>query len=254
MDGALVDDKAVNYLVDCVLSQEVAGTDPAALLSPSNRQTTRRRRRRRRHSAGTTVPIQDVTVFADPSTYQSVKKYLWKCLTHRTSASLLVFGENDESCALVYRALIDMSHEHIAAQRLRLSSGSSDKQQQHKRHRRQQSGGVEAENQGLALEDSLLQRVAVVHGGQVGSDADALLSIANQLLLRRHGDKEVNAALEDLEEFFAQCRVDGLPAVIVIENFHHFAFHKRQTLIYTLLDFMHKRELFFIVCSISPFD
>ena len=91
-------------------------------------------------------------------------------------------------------------------------------------------------------------------GGGIGNtqDHEALLSIANQLLLRRHTDKEVNAALEDLEIYFKQCRLDGVPAIIIIEDFHVFAFKKRQTLVYTLLDYMHKQEMLFMMIGITP--
>lgn len=99
----------------------------------------------------------------------------------------------------------------------------------------------------LSHDHETFRRVAIVKGQHTHSDAEGLLSISNQLLLRRQTDKELNAALEDLEQYFTQCRMDGIPAILIIEDFHVFAMRKRQMMIYTLLDFMHKRDLLFMV-------
>eukprot|EP01035_Chromulina_nebulosa_P020640 gene20640-26759_t len=58
-------------------------------------------------------------------------------------------------------------------------------------------------------------------------------------------------ALDDLTKHFEQCRLNNCPAVIVLYDLHSFASTKKQTLIYTLLDLMHKKELFFIIIGTS---
>ena len=90
---------------------------------------------------------------------------------------------------------------------------------------------------------------ARVNGSLQSSDQEALADIANQFLVRGDRDGSSNLALEDLEDHFTQCRLDGIPAIIVIEDFHVFAKRARQTLIYALLDLMHKKELLFTVSS-----
>ena len=88
---------------------------------------------------------------------------------------------------------------------------------------------------------------ARINGSLLLTDHEAIVDMANQFLVRNEKEANVNSALEDLEEHFKQCRQDGIPALIILEDFHVFAKRKRQTLIYTLLDFMHKKELLFMV-------
>ena len=54
-------------------------------------------------------------------------------------------------------------------------------------------------------------------------------------------------ALEDLEDHFKQCYLNGTPAVIVLEDIDIFASREKQVLIYTLLDFMHKKDQLLVV-------
>lgn len=54
-------------------------------------------------------------------------------------------------------------------------------------------------------------------------------------------------ALEDLEDFFRQCRLEGRPAVVVVEELQEFVRREKQILIYTLLDLMHRSDLLFTV-------
>lgn len=83
------------------------------------------------------------------------------------------------------------------------------------------------------------------------TDHEAIIDMANQFYTRNDKDsRDFNTALEDLEHYFIQCRLDGIPAVIIIEDIHVFAKRKRQTLIYTLLDLMHKKECLFTVLII----
>lgn len=92
---------------------------------------------------------------------------------------------------------------------------------------------------------------ARVNGSSQLTDHEALVDMANQFMLRNERDTNINVALEDLEDHFKQCRLDGIPAIIVLEDFHAFAKRSRQTLIYTLLDLMHKKELLFTVTYIQ---
>jgi Cdc6-like AAA superfamily ATPase len=89
---------------------------------------------------------------------------------------------------------------------------------------------------------------ARVNGSLHGNDHEALADLANQFLVRSEREMAGSTlALEDLEDHFRQCRLDGIPAIIVIEDFHVFTKRKRQTLIYALLDLMHKKDLLFTV-------
>lgn len=90
--------------------------------------------------------------------------------------------------------------------------------------------------------------VGVVNSELLESDWEALVDLAGQFLIRneKRESSGYTKALEDLEFHFRQCRIEGRPAVVVLEGFHRFA-SKRQTLIYTLLDLMHKKDLLFIV-------
>jgi Cdc6-like AAA superfamily ATPase len=88
---------------------------------------------------------------------------------------------------------------------------------------------------------------ARINGSLHVTDQEALADLANQFLVRSDRETASSLALEDLEDHFRQCRLDGIPAIIVIEDFHVFTKRKRQTLIYALLDLMHKKDLLFTV-------
>ena len=83
--------------------------------------------------------------------------------------------------------------------------------------------------------------------GQVNSDHHALCFIAYQLCKRESKDRNVVVALEDLEEHFKLCHHNGTPAVIVLEDIDIFATREKQVLIYTLLDFMHRKDQLLVV-------
>ena len=90
--------------------------------------------------------------------------------------------------------------------------------------------------------------VAYVNCERVGSDAEAFCKISQQLSSKATMRKHYLRAINDLEIKFRACRLTGKPAVIVLEGFHHnVSKQKRQTLVYTLLDLMHKREFLFMV-------
>jgi hypothetical protein len=94
--------------------------------------------------------------------------------------------------------------------------------------------------------------VARVQGQVCTSDQDALCSIAGQLCLRPTTGRDLSIALEDLEDHFRQCALNGRPSVIVLQDVHAFATREKQVLIYTLLDYMHKPDMLFVVLGCTP--
>ena len=125
--------------------------------------------------------------------------------------------------------------------------------------------------------------IACINGEWCDSDADALASITCQL---RTGTPTVdsgraesnNLVLENLIDHLKQRRIDQLPAIIILYNFHLFAIENshaatsftakdfaeggsgsgarcksRQLLIYTLLDLMHRKDLYFLVRDIGNY-
>ncbi len=94
--------------------------------------------------------------------------------------------------------------------------------------------------------------VARIQGQVCSSDQDALCSIAGQLCLRPITGRDLSTALEDLEDHFRQCALNGRPAVIVLQDVHAFATREKQVLIYTLLDYMHKSDMLFVVIGCTP--
>jgi hypothetical protein len=94
--------------------------------------------------------------------------------------------------------------------------------------------------------------VARVQGQVCTSDQEALCSIAGQLCLRPTTGRDLSLALEDLEDHFRQCALNGRPSVIVLQDVHAFATREKQVLIYTLLDYMHKSDMLFVVLGCTP--
>lgn len=131
------------------------------------------------------------------------------------STSLMITGSNSEALSLV-----------LQAQRILLRENRSE-------------WLLTGTNQ-----NSLIARIT---GNLNDSDAAAIISLADQFCIRSGRDRNVNAVLEDLGVFFRQCKSDGTPALILIEDFHLFAHQKRQTLIYTLLDLLHRADYLFAV-------
>ncbi|RYG69178.1 hypothetical protein EON64_03365 [archaeon] len=91
--------------------------------------------------------------------------------------------------------------------------------------------------------------LARVDGSLFDSDDDAIISIADQLILSRSHARQHQAALEDLEEFLKSCHMERRPAILYVENFQVFAGRKRQTFIYTLLDLLHNPQAYFLVSN-----
>jgi hypothetical protein len=88
-----------------------------------------------------------------------------------------------------------------------------------------------------------------IHGSLHGNDQDAILDAADQIysLRAEHRCRDGSVAIEDLETHFRQCRLDGVPAILLVEDIHVFAARTRQTLLYTLLDLMHRKDCLFVV-------
>ena len=152
-----------------------------------------------------------------------IKKSFDHAFVHKLSTSLILVGRSSNECIMLVRSV--------------LNSYTSD------------SFVVSSTSQ---RHSKIKNYTARVSGASQLSDHEALIDMANQFLLRNEKEANVNMALEDLEDHFKQCRLDGIPAIIVLEDFHAFAKRNRQTLIYTLLDLMHNKSLLFTVryCSI----
>jgi len=87
-----------------------------------------------------------------------------------------------------------------------------------------------------------------VYGSLHGNDQDAILDAVDQLYsLRAEHRRDGSVAIEDLENLFRQCKLDGILAILVMEDIHVFAARTRQTLLYTLLDLMHRKDCLFVV-------
>lgn len=90
--------------------------------------------------------------------------------------------------------------------------------------------------------------VVKVHGSLHSSDQDAIIYARDRLYsLRAEHPRDGTVAIDDLESRFRQCKTDGTPAVLVVEDIHVFAAHTRQTFLYTLLDLMHNKDCLFVV-------
>lgn len=94
--------------------------------------------------------------------------------------------------------------------------------------------------------------IAKVNGYINSMDSDAIKSLADQFLIRSSTDnRHFNLAIEDLELHFRQCRINKIPAIVILEEIDLFAERDKQVLIYSLLDLMHKRDLLFIVIGLT---
>lgn len=94
-----------------------------------------------------------------------------------------------------------------------------------------------------------------IYGSLHDNDQDAILDVADQLysLRSEHRSRDGSVAIEDLENHFRQCKLDEVPAILVMEDIHVFASRTRQTLLYTLLDLMHRKDCLFVVSYWSIF-
>jgi len=153
-----------------------------------------------------------------------MKKSFHHAFEYKLSTSLIVVGSSAEQAFSLIRSVLE-SYSHISE--LVLIKPDADKYTKRKNY------------------------TARVCGSLLFNDHEALIDMANQFMIRNEKDTNLNLALEDLEEHFKQCRMDGIPAVIVLEDFHVFAKRKRQTLIYTLLDLMHKKEMLFMIVGVT---
>ncbi|KAJ1438347.1 hypothetical protein B484DRAFT_211863 [Ochromonadaceae sp. CCMP2298] len=152
--------------------------------------------------------------------HAKMKKSFDHAFKYKLSTSLIIVGDSGDEVLLLIRSVLDSyKNEAISSNGGRFSK--------------------------------LKNYTARVSGSTQLSDHEALVDMANQFMVRNEKDSNVNLALEDLEDLFTHCRQDGVPAIIVLEDFHVFAQRQRQTLIYTLLDLMHKKELLFMIVGVT---
>ena len=102
-------------------------------------------------------------------------------------------------------------------------------------------------NSNLSTSDTIL-----LDGKSCINDSHALLQIADYFLIRNYDQKNSNIILEDLESYFKQRKIENNPAIIIIDYIEEFTKKDKQVLLYTLLDFIHKSEMFFILIVMSP--
>ena len=94
-------------------------------------------------------------------------------------------------------------------------------------------------------------RVARIRGLVEGSDELALLSLARQLFMERCMPGKFDENVESIESVFRTSYSSGLPTVIVIENIEEYCKGKKQILLYTLLDMMHRKDALFALIGIT---
>lgn len=114
-----------------------------------------------------------------------------------------------------------------------------------------------SESAEISIQD-VRKQLFFIDGAAATSDQDAFTLLSDQLLgvnqpLLNNMERNITTILLDLENYFHQCRINNVPAIILVDSFHCFANYKRQTFIYTLLDFVHKSELFFLVVTFPQF-
>jgi len=93
-------------------------------------------------------------------------------------------------------------------------------------------------------------KVAQLQGLAFTKDNHALISLAKQMGIFAETDN-FNMSVEGLQSHFQQSRLQSVPTVILIEDIDEFAKGNRQVLLYTLLDLMHRNDLYYVVVGIS---
>eukprot|EP01038_Epipyxis_sp_PR26KG_P009933 gene9933-13362_t len=99
--------------------------------------------------------------------------------------------------------------------------------------------------------DDNITRVARISGHITESDHEALISLANQFMIRPSTESNFSLALEDLEVHFKRSKMNNAPAIVILDEFQVFAKRARQVLIYTLLDLMHDAENLFVMIGLT---
>jgi hypothetical protein len=169
-----------------------------------------------------TLNGSDTISLLAPSLINEFDGKLRTSLVNKQNASMVVVGNNYESKRYI---------EHTIAQIQR--------------------------KEGLSAQD-ILQNTIYLDGALLDDDHDAFTSLSNQCLLRSNlhsrgtRDRNLSSILEDIEAYFHQCRLNEIPSIILIENFHVFAKSKRQMFIYTLFDYVHRSDLLFMVIGLTP--
>lgn len=93
-------------------------------------------------------------------------------------------------------------------------------------------------------------KVARLQGLAFSKDNLALISLARQLGIFSETDN-FNMSVEGLQSHFQQSRLQNVPTVILIEAIDEFTKRSRQVLLYTLLDLMHRPDLYYVVVGLS---
>lgn len=88
--------------------------------------------------------------------------------------------------------------------------------------------------------------IARISGDVQSIDHDAMAAIARQLQICTSSDN-FSLCVEALQKHFEESRRRQIPTVLLLDAVHHYARSSRQTLLYTLLDLMHRRDFYFLV-------
>ncbi len=162
-----------------------------------------------------------------PSEVKSIKKSMNNAFMEHISTSILMIGAPDSGLNIILDSILAEYDELIT-----------------KKNGAYTAGCVNGSYNTLSI--------AKVNGYINSLDSDAIKSLADQFLIRSSTDnRHFNLAIEDLELHFRQCRINKIPAIVILEEIDLFAERDKQVLIYTLLDLMHKRDLLFIVIGLT---
>ncbi len=149
------------------------------------------------------------------SSVHEINKYVDRVLDGQYSKALTIFGSVKEASGVVAKVL-----------------------------QRINDGYVKKFGKSFSLDSKYVARV---NGDIIESDEQAFVSFVKQFLKRPQSEGSALTAVSDLEEHLRQCKMDNIPAFLIIENFHIFAKRKKQMLIYTLLNLMHNEEYYLMV-------
>lgn len=94
-------------------------------------------------------------------------------------------------------------------------------------------------------------RVARIKGMVDGNDNLAFHTLAKQLYVQKTSDRKFDANLDFVGQALRTSYSQGTPTIIVIEDIHEFVRRKKQLLLYTLFDLMHRSDLLFAVVGIT---
>ena len=98
--------------------------------------------------------------------------------------------------------------------------------------------------------EDIAYKLAIIDGDVIESDAQAVMSLADQLI-EASTVKNFSRNSEDIYECFHQSYTETKPIVIVINSVESFAQQRRQMFLYLLLDLMQKKDLLFFVVGLT---